>query len=81
MQSLTDRPFGLWRAGGLDRLGLVIRLVRALTPRSDTVFPAWQGMQYLRDMSGGLGKLRPLDNDRYGVRAWTDARSVLARGA
>ena len=81
MAAITGRPFGLWRAGGLDRLGRVIRVVRLLTPGSEAVFPAWQGMQYLRDMASGRGKLEPLDNDRYGPRAWTDARSVLARGA
>lgn len=78
MTALTGRPFGLWRAGSLARLGLVIRVVRAVTPRSDAVFPVWQGLQYLRDMSSGLGKLRPLDNDRYGERPWTRARDVLA---
>lgn len=80
MSDLTGRPFGLWRAGGLGRLGLLIRVVRALTPASDAVFPAWQGMQYLRDMASGRGKLAPLDNDRYGTVSWTDARTVLAQG-
>lgn len=80
MSDLTGRPFGLWRAGGLGRLGLLIRVVRALTPASDAVFPAWQGMQYLRDMASGRGKLAPLDNGRYGTVSWTDARTVLAQG-
>ena len=81
MASVTGRPFGLWRAGGLGRLGVLIRVVRTLTPRGDAVFPAWQGLQYLRDLSSGLGKLQPLDNDRYGAVPWTTARDVLARGA
>ena len=81
MSSVTGRPFGLWRAGSLERLSLLIRAVRKLTPRSDAVFPAWQGMQYLRDMSSGLGKLQPLDNDRYTMPTWTTARDVLARTA
>ena len=66
MTELTGARFGLWRAGGIGRLSLVIRIARTLTPRSGDVFPAWQGMQYLRDMSSGLGQLQPLDNDRYG---------------
>ncbi len=40
---------------------------------------AWQGMQYIRDMSSGRGKLSPLDNDRYGKTAWTRAADILAR--
>ncbi|MCF5992903.1 NmrA family protein, partial [Xanthomonas perforans] len=52
--------------------------VRALTPTSDDPFPPWQGMQYLRDMMSGRGKLIHLDNDRYGARAWQSARQTLA---
>ncbi|MCJ2034256.1 NmrA family NAD(P)-binding protein [Methylobacterium sp. J-068] len=81
MSDVTGETHGLWRAGGLGRLGLAIRIVRRLTPSSDAVFPAWQGMQYLRDMASGLGKLDPLDNDRYGARPWTSARAVLAADA
>lgn len=77
MSDLTGTPFGLWRAGGLGRLSRIIRVVRLLTPRSEAVFPVWQGLQYLRDMAGGLGKLTPLDNDRYGARPWTSVRQVL----
>ncbi|WP_375461517.1 hypothetical protein [uncultured Enterovirga sp.] len=75
---MTGHTFGMWRAGGLGLLGLVIRIARAVTPASDTPFPAWQGMQYLRDMASGRGKLEPLDNDRYGRLPWTSARDVLA---
>ena len=78
MSELTGRPFGLWRAGGLDRLSVVIRVVRTLAPGRRSVFPIWQGMQYLRDMSSGRGKLDPLDNDRYGRWTWTTARDVLS---
>lgn len=78
MTDLTGRPFGLWRAGGLKRLSLLIRIARAVTPASDAVFPAWQGMQYLRDMASGRGRLLPLDNDRYGQMPWIGARTTLA---
>jgi uncharacterized protein YbjT (DUF2867 family) len=77
MTELTGRKFGLWRAGGIGLLSMVIRAARAVTPQSDAVFPVWQGMQYLRDMSSGRGKLEPLDNDRYGRRTWTTARDIL----
>ncbi len=79
MTDLTGKPFALFRPpGGIGLLSVLIRVVRALTPRSDAVFPVWQGMQYLRDMSTGRGKLQPLDNDRYGKRSWTTAREVLS---
>ena len=81
MTELTGKKFGLWRAGGIGFLSMVIRAARAVTPRSNAVFPVWQGMQYLRDMSSGRGKLAPLDNDRYGKRTWTTAKDILAPSA
>lgn len=77
MTSLTGTAFRPQRAGSIGLLSLLIRVVRTLTPPSDAVFPAWQGMQYVRDMFSGDGKLRALDNDRYGERTWTSARDVL----
>ena len=79
MTDLTGEEFRLWRAGGIGLLSLVIRVARAVTPRSEAIFPAWQGMQYLRDMASGRGKLESLDNDRYGARMWISAREVLSQ--
>ena len=78
MTRLEGRRWALLRAGGIGRLSALIRLVRALTPRSDAPFPPWQGMQYLRDMASGRGKLQTLDNARYGKTEWTCAEAVLA---
>jgi nucleoside-diphosphate-sugar epimerase len=78
MQLLTGRRFRLARPGGVPVLGAMIRLTRTLAPQPGAVFPAWQGMQYLRDMMDGTGKLEPLDNDRYPEINWTKARQVLA---
>jgi uncharacterized protein YbjT (DUF2867 family) len=78
MTRLEDRRWKPLRAGGIGRLSILIRIARALSPRTDAPFPAWQGMQYLRDMSSGAGKLSPLDNDRYGKTDWTPAEAVLA---
>lgn len=78
MTRLSDRPYKLLRAGGIGRLDVVIALVRTLSPKTDAPFPVWQGMQYLRDMASGRGKLSPLDNARYGKVDWTRAETVLA---
>ncbi len=77
MTELTGTRFRLLRAGGLGRLGTLIRVARLVAPQPKAVFPAWQGMQYLRDMASGEGRLSPLDNDRYPGLAWTGARAVL----
>ena len=78
MTRLSGIRYKLLRAGGIGRLSALIGIVRALSPRSDAPFPAWQGMQYMRDMSSGRGKLSPLDNARYGKSDWTRVHAVLA---
>ncbi|GGG23152.1 NmrA family NAD(P)-binding protein [Pontibacter amylolyticus] len=75
----TGEEFSLFRVGGLGLFNAIIKVTKALTPRSQEVFPAWQGMQYMRDMFSGLPKLEPLDNDRYPEMKWTSVAEVLAK--
>jgi hypothetical protein len=42
------------------------------------LYPAWQAMQYMRNMFDGRAKLEPLDNDRFPRIRWTTARDVLS---
>lgn len=79
LSRMDARPWKLLRAGGIGRLSGIIAITRALTPKSEAPFPAWQGMQYMRDMSTGRGKLRQRDNARYGKADWTRAADILAQ--
>jgi nucleoside-diphosphate-sugar epimerase len=81
MGRLTGEPFRLFRAGGLGRLGWIIKAVRRLFPQPGQLYPVWQGMQYLHNMFGGLGQLTPLDNARYPDLRWTPVQEVLAARA
>ena len=74
---VTGDRFRIFRGGGLRRLSILIAMMRALTPKSDSVFPPWQGMQYLHNMFDGRAKLTPLDNDKYPDIRWTKVRDVL----
>ena len=78
MQLLTGNRFRLVRPGGAPVLSAMIKVARTIAPQPGAVFPACQGMQYLRDMMDGSGKLEPLNNDRYPGLTWTKARQVLA---
>jgi hypothetical protein len=78
MEAVTGQRYRTLRVGSIGALSAIIAVARRLTPASDAPFPAWQGMQYLRDMMSGRGKLEPLDNNRYGRRSWTSARDILA---
>ncbi len=75
---VTGKKFRLFRAGGLGMLGALIRIARTAAPGERQLYPAWQGMQYMRNMFDGRAKLHPLDNDRYPGIGWTTARDVLA---
>ncbi len=74
---VTGQQFGLFRPGGLGLLNLMIRIARIFEPGKQELYPAWQGMQYMRDMLDGRAKMTDLDNDRYPNRHWTTARDVL----
>jgi len=74
----TKKDFRLLRAGGLGMLGTLIHAARAVAPGKQDLYPAWQGMQYMRNMFDGRAKLAPLDNDRYPGIRWTTARDVLS---
>ena len=78
VSEVTGEEFRLFRAGGLGMLGAIIALARTVAPAKRDLFPAWQGMQYMRDMFDGRAKLAPLDNDRYPGMRWTTARDVLS---
>jgi uncharacterized protein YbjT (DUF2867 family) len=75
---LTGTKFRLFHAGGLGLLGAVIAVTRTLAPARKEIFPAWQGMQYMRNMFDGRGALQPLDNDRYPDMRWTRVRDLLS---
>lgn len=78
MSDVTGRRYKTLRVGGLGSLGVLIRLFKLVAPQRQAVFPPWQGMQYMRDMFEGRGKLEPLDNGRYPDLHWTTLRSKLS---
>ncbi|MBJ7341536.1 NmrA family NAD(P)-binding protein [Mycolicibacterium sp.] len=73
----TYRP--LW-AGTVGVLAAAARAAKTVAPQRTAVFPAWQGMQYTRDMFTGDARLRPLDNDRYPDLRWTTLRDRFSTG-
>ena len=75
---VTGTPFKTLRAGSLGALATVIHILRAVAPGRQSVFPPWQGMQYMHNMFSGSGKLAPIDNGRYPGPRWTSVSEVLA---
>ncbi len=81
MTELTGERYRTLWAGSIGSLGLLIRLAKLVVPQPGAAFPPWQGMQYMRDMFSGRGKLDPLDNGRYPGLRWTSVREQLRRPA
>lgn len=69
-------PYRLSSLGGVRTLSGMIGAARLFDRDSDAVFPAWQGMQYLRDMFTGRGALQQRDNADVPVEP-TDVASFL----
>lgn len=79
MSEVTGEQYRPLRVGSIGSLGFLIRLAKLVAPQNDAAFPPWQGMQYMRDMFSGRGKLQPLDNARYPAIRWTAVREQLGR--
>ena len=75
------QEYKLFRAGSVGTLTRMIDVTRLVSPQPNEVFPPWQGMQYMRNMVSGRGKLHGLDNDRYPDIRWTSVETVLAESA
>ena len=77
VSEVTGKQFRLIRAGDLGMLGTLITVARTLAPGKKELYPAWQGMQYMRNMFDGRA-IEPLDNLRYPGILWSTARDVLS---
>lgn len=78
VSEVTGDRFRLFRPGDLRLLSVLIKIARIASPAKSELYPAWQGMQYMRNMFDGRAKLEPLDNSRYPDIHWTTARDVLS---
>lgn len=77
VSEVTDDTFRLLRPGGKGLLGVIIKIARKFSPGERKLYPAWQGMQYMRNMIDERSKLATMDNDRYPGIQWTTVKDVL----
>lgn len=73
---VTGERFRVFHPGGPRLFSVVIGLTKVLAPGRGQLYPAWQGMQYMRDMYEGKAKFAQVDNGRYPIQ-WTPVRDVL----
>ncbi len=75
--SVTKEKFKLFRPGGLSLLNLIIKVAKFFKPAKDDLYPAWQGMQYMRDMMEGRTKQTKYNNNRYPKIKWTSVKDLI----
>jgi uncharacterized protein YbjT (DUF2867 family) len=79
MTELSGEPYKLFRPGGIGLLNVMIKLTCFFSPSKQELYPAWQGMQYMRDMMEGRIIFQKYDNDRYPNITWTTVKAFLVK--
>ncbi len=76
MTELTATPYKIFRPGGISLLSSIIAIARFFDFGKKELYPAWQGMQYMRDMMEGKAVIHLHDNDRYPI-TWTKLKTYI----
>jgi uncharacterized protein YbjT (DUF2867 family) len=77
MSEITGKDFRLFRAGSINLLNIIIKIARFFAPAKDKLYPAWQGMQYMRDMMEGRAVINEHDNGRFPEMRRTSVKEFL----
>jgi len=77
LTELTNKKYKLFRPGGISLLNFIIKVTRFFSPSEKELYPAWQGMQYMRDLMEGRIIFQKYDNDRYPEIKWTSVKEFL----
>ena len=78
LTELKNEKYTLFRPGGISLLNVLIKLTRFFSPSKNELYPAWQGMQYMRDMMEGRLIFKKYDNDKYSTIKWTKVKEFLS---
>lgn len=79
LSDITKEKYKIFRPGGIGLLNFLIRVTRFFSPSEKELYPAWQGMQYMRDMMEGRVVFQKYDNDRYSDVKWTSIKEFLIK--
>jgi len=77
LSELTTKKYKIFRPGGIGLLNFLIKVTRFFSPSENELYPAWQGMQYMRDLMEGRIIFQKYDNDRYPNIKWTSLQEFL----
>jgi uncharacterized protein YbjT (DUF2867 family) len=74
---VTGKKFRLFRAGSKGMLSVLIKIAKVFSSGEKELYPAWQGMQYMRNMIDERSNLDTPDQHRYPSIKWTTVKDVL----
>jgi hypothetical protein len=77
LTEMTGEKYKLFIPGGIGLLNFMIKAAKFFAPSPNELYPAWQGMQYMRDMMEGRIVFSTYDNNRYNDINWTSVREFL----
>jgi NmrA-like family len=77
MTEISGEKYTIFRPGGIWLLNIMIKMARFFSPGTTERYPAWQGMQYMRDMMEGRIVFQKYDNNRYPSIIWTSVKQFL----
>ncbi len=78
MNDLSGQKYRLLKTGGLGLLSMLIKIAKTIAPAQHELYPAWQGMQYMRNMMDKRATLNSTDNNRYSDMKWTKVKDLLS---
>lgn len=77
LSTITNQKYKLFRPGGIGLLNFLIKVTRFFSPSKKELYPAWQGMQYMRDIMEGRIIFQKYDNDSYPNIHWKSVKEFL----
>lgn len=77
LTELSGKKYKLLRPGGIKLLNVLIKITKFFIPSKEDIYPAWQGMQYMRDMMEGRIIFQQYENERYSTIKWTTVKDFL----
>jgi nucleoside-diphosphate-sugar epimerase len=77
MNEITGFSYKIFRPGGIALLNFLIKATRFFSPSKNELYPAWQGMQYMRDMMEGRIEISINDSNKYEAIYWTNIKPFL----
>jgi hypothetical protein len=75
---VTGDKYGSFRPGGPGFLSFIIKIAKFLSPSPTELYPAWQGMQYMRNMIDERSIINNFDNNRFINIKWTSIKDLLS---